>query len=130
MCNQFFRPRATGRMEFSARLVLSSNSGYSKKQVSFFHSARAYWQALFPFAHSASSRVTSWVLVRARMLIMLNFRRSRPDYTPPFTCRFARHSAAFEKKTISDDRFPPCFAHELGREGLPGLSERETGRKS
>jgi hypothetical protein len=56
---------------------------------------------------------------------MLNFRRSRPDYTPPFTCRFARHSAAFEKKTISDDRFPPCFAHELGREGLPGLSERD-----
>jgi len=33
-------------MEFSARLVLSSNSGYSKKQVSFFHSASAYWQAL------------------------------------------------------------------------------------
>ena len=33
-------------MEFSARLVLSSNSGYSKKRVSFFHSASAYWQAL------------------------------------------------------------------------------------
>jgi len=32
---QFLRPRAiTGRLEFSARLVLSSNSGYSKKQVS------------------------------------------------------------------------------------------------
>jgi len=31
------RPRATGRMEFSARLVPSSNSGYSKKRVSFFH---------------------------------------------------------------------------------------------
>jgi hypothetical protein len=25
MCNQFFRPRATGRMEFSARLVLRTN---------------------------------------------------------------------------------------------------------
>ena len=46
MCNQFFRPRATGRMEFSARLVLSSNSGYSKKRVSFFQSVSAYWQAL------------------------------------------------------------------------------------
>src|SRR4029077_1476937 len=46
MCSQFFLPRATGRMEFSARLVLSSNSGYSKKRVSFFHSASAYWQAL------------------------------------------------------------------------------------
>jgi hypothetical protein len=33
-------------MEFSARLVLSSNSGYSKKRVSFFHSASVYWQAL------------------------------------------------------------------------------------
>ena len=33
-------------MEFSAKLVLSSNSGYSKKRVSFFHSASAYWQAL------------------------------------------------------------------------------------
>jgi len=45
MCKQFFRPRAIGRMEFSARLVLSSKSGYSKKRVSFFHSASAYWQA-------------------------------------------------------------------------------------
>jgi len=33
-------------MEFSAWLVLSSNSGYSKKRVSFFHSVSAYWQAL------------------------------------------------------------------------------------
>jgi hypothetical protein len=33
-------------MEFSARLVLSSNSGYYKKRVNFFHSASAYWQAL------------------------------------------------------------------------------------
>ena len=32
---QFFRPRATGRMEFSARLVLSSSSGYSRNRVSF-----------------------------------------------------------------------------------------------
>ena len=35
-----------GRMEFSARLVLTSNSGYSKKRVSFFHSASAYRHAL------------------------------------------------------------------------------------
>jgi hypothetical protein len=33
-------------MEFSARLVLSSNSGYSKKRVSLFQSMSAYWQAL------------------------------------------------------------------------------------
>ena len=37
---QFFRPSATGRMEFSAKLVLSSNSGCSKKRVSFFLRAR------------------------------------------------------------------------------------------
>jgi hypothetical protein len=43
---QFFRPSATGRMEFSARLALSSNSGCSKKRVSFFQSVSAYWQAL------------------------------------------------------------------------------------
>ena len=42
----FFRARATGRMEFSASLVLSSNLGYSKKRVSFFRSPSAYRQAL------------------------------------------------------------------------------------
>ena len=43
---QFFRPRATGRMEFSARLLLSSSSGYSRNRVSFLQSVSAYWQAL------------------------------------------------------------------------------------
>jgi hypothetical protein len=33
-------------MEFSARLVHSSNSGYYKKRVSFFQSVSAYWHAL------------------------------------------------------------------------------------
>jgi hypothetical protein len=33
-------------MEFSARLVLNSNSGYSKKRVSFSRSVSACWQAL------------------------------------------------------------------------------------
>ena len=32
---QFFRPKATGRIEFSAKLLLSSNSGYYRKRVSF-----------------------------------------------------------------------------------------------
>src|ERR1039458_5117918 len=41
-----FSTQATGRMEFSARLVLSSSSGSSKKRVSFFQRVRAYWQAL------------------------------------------------------------------------------------
>jgi hypothetical protein len=42
-------------MEFSARFVLSSNSGYSKKRVSFFHSASAYWQALHKCAGRQST---------------------------------------------------------------------------
>ena len=33
-------------MEFSAKLVLSSNSGYCEKRVSFFQSVSADWQAL------------------------------------------------------------------------------------
>jgi hypothetical protein len=33
-------------MEFSARLVLNSNSRYSKNRVSFFQSVSPYWQAL------------------------------------------------------------------------------------
>ena len=37
---QLRRPMATGRMEFSARLVLSSNSGWSRKRVSLSHSRR------------------------------------------------------------------------------------------
>jgi hypothetical protein len=41
MCIQFFRPRATGRIEFSARLLLSSSSGYSRNRVSFLHSVSA-----------------------------------------------------------------------------------------
>jgi hypothetical protein len=32
---QFFRPRATGRIEFSVRLLLNSSSGYSRNCVSF-----------------------------------------------------------------------------------------------
>jgi hypothetical protein len=35
---QFFRPSATGRIEFSAQLLLSSNSGYSRNRVNFVHS--------------------------------------------------------------------------------------------
>src|SRR6266704_2510256 len=38
---QFFRPRATGRMEFSARLLLNSSSGYSRNRVSFLQSVIA-----------------------------------------------------------------------------------------
>ena len=36
---QFFRPRATGRIEFSARLLLNSTSGCFRKRVSLGQSA-------------------------------------------------------------------------------------------
>ena len=62
MCNQF-RPRATG-MEFSARLVLSSNSGYSKKRVSFFQSVSAYWQALVSVLEGNATDSAASILLR------------------------------------------------------------------
>ena len=34
---QFFRPNATGRIEFSAKLLLNSNSACSRKRVSLRH---------------------------------------------------------------------------------------------
>ena len=38
MCIQFFLPIAMGRVEFSARLLDNSSSGYSRNRVSLFHS--------------------------------------------------------------------------------------------
>ena len=64
MCIQFFRPSATGRMEFSARLVLSSNSGYSKKRVSFFQSVSAYWQALLSALEGNATDCAASILLR------------------------------------------------------------------
>jgi len=43
---QFRRPRATGRIEFSARLLLNSNFGYSRKRVSLFQRVSVQLQAL------------------------------------------------------------------------------------
>ena len=64
MCNQFFRPTATGRIEFSARLVLSSNSGCSKKRVSFFQSVSAYWQALLSALEGNAADCAASILLR------------------------------------------------------------------
>src|SRR5437773_9224508 len=61
---QFFRPRATGRIEFSARLVLSSNSGYSKKRVSFFHSVNAYLQAFLSALEGNAIDCAASILLR------------------------------------------------------------------
>src|SRR5258707_1152052 len=46
MWTQFLRPKVIGRIEFSAKFVLSSNSGYCRKHVSFVHCPRVYWQDL------------------------------------------------------------------------------------
>src|SRR5258708_902386 len=64
MCIQFLRPRATGRIEFSARLVLSSNSGYSRKRVSFFQSVSAYWQALLSTPEGNATVCAASILLR------------------------------------------------------------------
>src|SRR5271169_5046175 len=49
--------RATGRMEFSARLLLNSSSGYSRNRVSFLQSLSAYWQALLS---ALEGNATEW----------------------------------------------------------------------
>src|SRR4029453_10781522 len=45
-CSQFFRPSATGRMEFSARLLDSSTSSYSRQRTSLGHLLGVYAPAL------------------------------------------------------------------------------------
>ena len=64
MCIQFFRPRATGRIEFSARLLLSSSSGYSRNRVSFLHSVSAYWQALLSALEGNATDCAASILLR------------------------------------------------------------------
>ena len=57
---QFFRPSATGRIEFSARLLLSSSSGCSRKRVSRGHRVSVYFAALpSALAGSATARAVS-----------------------------------------------------------------------
>ena len=47
---QFLRPRATGRIAFSARLLESSNSGYSRKRLSRLQSVsvsqETHWEQI------------------------------------------------------------------------------------
>src|SRR5271157_6091422 len=64
MCNQFFRPRATGRIEFSARLLLNSSSGYSRNCVSFLQSVSAYWQALLSALEGNATDCAASILLR------------------------------------------------------------------
>jgi hypothetical protein len=64
MCIQFFRPRATGRIEFSARLLLNSSSGYSRNRVSFFQSVSAYWHALLSALEGNATDRAASILLR------------------------------------------------------------------
>src|SRR5260370_10901530 len=61
---QFLRPSATGRMEFSARLLLSSSSGYSRNRVSFLQSVSAYWQALLSALEGNATDCAASILLR------------------------------------------------------------------
>jgi len=64
MCIQFFQPRATGRIEFSARLLLSSSSGYSRNRVSYLHTMSAYWQALLSALEGNATDCAASILLR------------------------------------------------------------------
>ena len=65
--------QGTGRMEFSARLLLSSSSGYSKKRVSFFQSVIAYWQALLSAlegnATDCAASILAWISSRRGLAV-------------------------------------------------------------
>jgi hypothetical protein len=61
---QFFRPRATGRIEFSARLLFNSSSGYSRNRVSFLHVVSAYWQALLSTLEGNATDCAASILLR------------------------------------------------------------------
>src|SRR5271165_4924313 len=94
MCNQFFRPRTTGRMEFSARLVLSSNSGYSKKRVSFFQSVSAYWQALLSALEGNATDCAAPILLR------ISLRRSLAVCVLTLVNSKQRHDAAVAQTSL------------------------------
>jgi hypothetical protein len=65
---QFLRPMATGRIEFSVALLLSSSSGWSRKRLSRFHSLSVYSHALV---------LTLWGKPSLRAVSILTFIRSR-----------------------------------------------------
>ena len=64
MCIQFFRPSATRRIEFSARLLRNSSSGYSRNLVSFLHSVSVYWQALLSALEGNAADCAAAILLR------------------------------------------------------------------
>jgi hypothetical protein len=73
-------------MEFSARLVLSSNSGYSKKRVSFLHSASAYWQALLNALEGKAADCAASILQRISSFYQSRSKRSNNHATYAAAC--------------------------------------------
>jgi hypothetical protein len=55
-------------MEFSARLLLSSSSGYSRNRVSFRQSVSAYWQALLSALEGNATDSAALILLRTSVL--------------------------------------------------------------
>src|SRR6516165_7100500 len=51
-------------MEFSAKLLLNSSSGYSRNRVSFLHSVSAYWQALLSALEGNGTDSAASILLR------------------------------------------------------------------
>jgi len=89
MCIQFLRPRATGRIEFSARLLLSSSSGYSRNLVSFLHTVSAYRQALLSALDGKAMDCAASILLR------ISSRRGLSSFlTQSMTSRETNYSAA------------------------------------
>jgi len=97
MCIQFLRPRATGGIEFSAWLVLSSSSGYSKKQVSFFQSVSAYWQALLSALEGNATDCAAAILLR------ISSRRGGCFLTPDMARRSSQRSAARQSASTANN---------------------------
>jgi len=100
-------------MEFSARLVLSSNSGYSKKRVSFFRSASAYWQALLSALEGKAADCAASILLR-----ISSRKRSRCFLTPDMA---RRSSQRFAASFCIDGKQFVHLSHNQGCDRISGI---------
>ena len=100
-------------MEFSARLVLSSNSGYSKKRVSFFHSVSAYWQALLSALEGNATDCAASILLR------ISSRRGFRCFLTPNMAR--RSSQRFAASFCIDGKQFVHLSHNRGCNRISGI---------
>ena len=66
--SQFLRPKATGRIEFSARLLLNSSSGYSRKRV--IEAARLTALPASALGKACRYTLTLWPKLRPRRSVL------------------------------------------------------------